>query len=92
MNGIVYPGVEILHLGKEDSDMKQTQSIAVSDDGNETEEVFRCMTCGAVIGHYGQGSFGTTKCPACKEDYRLDFKEDCPTLKRITRRTKGKSA
>ena len=79
-------------MNKEDKGMKQEQNIVNSADDTGTEEVFRCMTCGAVIGHYGQGSFGTTKCPACKEDYRLDFKEDCPTLKRITRRTKGKSA
>ena len=79
-------------MGKEDSNMKQTQSIVTNDDDTGTEEVFRCMTCGAVIGHYGQGSFGTTKCPSCKEDYRFDFKEDCPTLKRITRRVKAKAA
>ena len=79
-------------MNKEDTGMKQEQSTVTSANDTGTEEVFRCMTCGAVIGHYGQGSFGTTKCPACKEDYRLDFKEDCPTLKRITRRTKGKSA
>ena len=71
--------------------MKQNQNTTTGADSTGTEEVFRCMTCGAIIGHYGQGSFGTTKCPACKEDYRLDFKEDCPALKRITRRTKGKS-
>ena len=79
-------------MGKEDTGMKQEQNTVNNADSTGTEEVFRCMTCGAVIGHYGQGSFATTKFPACKDDYRLDFKEDCPTLKRITRRTKGKSA
>ena len=79
-------------MNKEDTGMKQTQDTVISTDDTETEEVFRCMTCGAVIGHYGQGSFGTTKCPSCKEDYRFDFKEDCPTLKRITRRVKAKAA
>ena len=79
-------------MNKEDTGMKQEQSTVTSADDTGTEEVFRCMTCGAVIGHYGQGSFGTTKCPACKEDYRFDFKEDCPTLKRITHRVRSKSA
>jgi len=72
--------------------MKQEQSIAVIDDDNGTEEVFRCMSCGAVIGCYGQGSFGTTKCPSCKEVFRFDFKGDCPTVKRITRRVRVKPA
>ncbi len=72
--------------------MKQAQSTVINTDETDEEEVFRCMTCGAVIGHYGQGSFGTTKCPACKEDYRFDFKGDCPTLKRISRRAKARPA
>ena len=49
----------------------------------EKEEVFRCMTCGSVIGNFGKGTFGTTKCPTCRAMFRLDFKEDCPTMKRL---------
>ena len=32
--------------------MKQIQSNVANDDDTGTEEVFRCMTCGAVIGYY----------------------------------------
>ena len=71
--------------------MTQTQSTVISDNTG-TEEVFRCMTCGVIIAHYGQGSFGTIKCHACKEEYKLDFTEDCPTLKRITHRARAKPA
>ena len=71
--------------------MKQENSTVKSADGAGPEEVFRCMSCGAVIGYYEPGSAGITKCPNCKEDFRLDFKEECPTLKRIHRRAKGKA-
>ena len=71
--------------------MKQIQSNVTNDDDSETEEVVRCMTCGAVIGYYGHGSIGTMKCPSCKEDFRFNFKEDCPILKRITYRVKAKA-
>ena len=46
--------------------MKQEQNADNSASGNE--EVFRCMTCGAIIGYYEPGSAGTTKCPSCKEE------------------------
>ena len=77
-----------LHTGKEDIIMKQKQYPDLND-GTGKEEVFRCMSCGSVLGSYGQGSYGTTKCPTCKEIFRFDFQEDCPTLKRITRRVKA---
>ena len=74
-------------MGEEDTFMKQDQKA--NDDSNGAEEVFRCMTCGAVIGYYEPGSAGTTKCPSCKNEFRLEFKEGCPTLKRIPKRAKN---
>ena len=55
-------------------------------------EVFRCMSCGAVLGYYAQGSDGRMKCPSCSDEYRLSFREENPTLKRIARRKKKPSA
>ena len=72
--------------------MNQYQNPGADTDGTDKEEVIRCMSCGAVIGYYEPGSAGTTKCPACKDDFRLDFREPCPTLKRITRRARKKPA
>ena len=78
-------------MDEEDADMKE-QNTANSTYDTGREEVFRCMTCGSVIGYYGRGSNGIMKCPTCKEDFRLDFKEECPILKRITRRAKARPA
>ncbi len=58
----------------------------------EQEEVIRCMTCGSIIGYYGPGSNGKMKCPTCKDDFRLDFRKESPTLMRIPRRMKAKAA
>ena len=69
--------------------MKQEQNSGNGKNASGNEEVFRCMTCGAVIGYYEPGSAGTTKCPSCKEDFRLEFREGIPTLKRIRRRAKA---
>lgn len=55
---------------------------------DEGLEVFRCMSCGAVLGYYAQGSDGRMKCPSCSDEYRLSFREENPTLKRIARRKK----
>ena len=55
---------------------------------DESLEVFRCMSCGAVLGYYAQGSDGRMKCPSCSDEYRLSFREENPTLKRIGRRKK----
>ncbi len=55
-------------------------------------EVFRCMTCGTVLGYYAQGSDGRMKCPQCSDEYRLSFREENPTMKRIARRKKKPQA
>ena len=75
-------------MDEEDADMKEEKNPQTTD-GTGQEEVFRCMTCGAIIGYYEPGSAGTTKCPSCKEDFRLEFREGIPTLKRIRRRAKA---
>ncbi len=79
-------------MDEEDADMKEERNPRQFTDNTGQEEVFRCMTCGAIIGYYGPGSNGVMKCPTCKEDFRLDFKEECPILKRISRRVKAKPA
>lgn len=71
--------------------MKQTRNAAAMNDDPETE-VFRCMTCGTVLGHYGPGSFGSTRCAKCRQEFRFELTEDCATLMRLTHPGKDKPA
>ena len=68
-------------MNEEDTDMKQTTEPRAKT--AEKEEVFRCMTCGSVIGNFGKGTFGTTKCPTCRATFRLNFREDYPAMIRM---------
>ena len=72
--------------------MKQILNTQSNTEDTEQEEVFRCMKCGTILGYYEPGSAGTTKCPTCKEDFRLEFREGCQVLKHITRRAKARAA
>ena len=72
--------------------MKQEPSLRSNPEDTGQEEVFRCTNCGAIIGYYGPGSTATTRCPTCREDVRLEFREGCLTLKRVSRRAKLKPA
>jgi len=55
-------------------------------------EPMHCSHCGTLLGYFAPGSLAEMRCANCKNDYKVSFREEEPTLRRkSTRRTRMQS-
>lgn len=55
-------------------------------------EPMHCSHCGTLLGYFAPGSLAEMRCANCKNDYKVSFREEEPTLRRkSTRRTRIQS-